>query len=117
MNSELAKLDHAVVAYLDRDQTRRGLDQGPVGRPGSAVTVLLEWKKGLRRAATGTCRRRSPHLSGKPQVRDNVYGRAISCRSDGMVHGATTALEDTEYLFFCDGQSCSSTKTVTGFRG
>jgi len=23
--------------------------------------------------------------------------------SNGMVHGATTALEDTEYLFICDG--------------
>jgi quercetin dioxygenase-like cupin family protein len=43
-------------------------------------------------------------LSGKLQVRtgtldagDYVY------EANGMVHGATTALEDTEYIFICNG--------------
>ena len=35
-----------------------------------------------------------------------------------MVHGATTALEDTEYLFFCDGPVLFFDKDgFTGYRG
>jgi anti-sigma factor ChrR (cupin superfamily) len=43
-------------------------------------------------------------LYGKLQVRDGVLetGDYVYERN-GMVHGATTALEDTEYLFLCDG--------------
>lgn len=43
-------------------------------------------------------------LSGRLQVRDGILeaGDYVYERN-GMVHGATTALEDTEYLFICDG--------------
>ena len=43
-------------------------------------------------------------LYGKLQVRDGVLetGDYVYERN-GMIHGATTALEDTEYLFLCDG--------------
>ena len=35
------------------------------------------------------------------KVRDNVYGPGdFLHEANGMVHGATEALEDTEYLFF-----------------
>ena len=43
-------------------------------------------------------------LYGKLQVRDGLLetGDYVYERN-GMIHGATTALEDTEYLFLCDG--------------
>lgn len=58
-------------------------------------------------------------LSGKFQVRDNVYGPGDFLHEvNGMVHGATTALEDTEYLFFCDGPVLFFDKDgFTGYRG
>ncbi len=67
--------------------------------------VLLKWHKGYVA---------SPHkhlsgahafiLSGKLQVRDGVLEAGdYVYEPNGMVHGATTALEDTEYLFICDG--------------
>ena len=43
-------------------------------------------------------------VSGKLQVRDAVFeaGDYVYERN-GMIHEATTALEDTVYLFLCDG--------------
>ncbi|MDH4383440.1 MAG: cupin domain-containing protein [Gammaproteobacteria bacterium] len=43
-------------------------------------------------------------LSGKLQVRDGTLDAGdYVYEPNGMIHGATTALEDTEYLFICDG--------------
>ena len=58
-------------------------------------------------------------LSGRLQVRDNVYGPGDFLHEvNGMVHGATTALEDAEYLFFCDGPVLFFDKDgFTGYRG
>ena len=82
--------------------------------------MLLKWKKGYVAP---------PHkhlsaafafiLSGKLQVRDNVYNAGDFLHEvNGMVHGATTALEDTEYLFFCDGPVLFFDKdNFTGYRG
>lgn len=43
-------------------------------------------------------------LKGKLQVRGGVLDAgAYVYEPNGMIHGATTALEDTEYLFICDG--------------
>ena len=43
-------------------------------------------------------------LKGKLQVRDGVLNTGdYVYEPNGMLHGATTALEDTEYLFICDG--------------
>lgn len=43
-------------------------------------------------------------LSGKLQVRDGTLNAGdYVYEPNGMLHGATTALEDTEYLFICDG--------------
>ncbi len=67
--------------------------------------VLLRWLKGY--VAPAHKHLSAAHtfiLSGKLQVRDGVLeaGDYVYERN-GMVHGATTALEDTEYLFICDG--------------
>jgi len=43
-------------------------------------------------------------LSGKLQVRDGVLNAGdYVYEPNGMLHGETTALEDTEYLFICNG--------------
>lgn len=43
-------------------------------------------------------------LSGKLQVRDGVLNAGdYIYEPNGMLHGATTALEDTDYLFICNG--------------
>ena len=43
-------------------------------------------------------------LSGKLQVRDGTLDAGdYVYEPNGMIHGATTALEDTEYLFICNG--------------
>ena len=67
--------------------------------------VLFRWKKGYVAA---------PHkhlaashtfvLSGKLKVRDGIYNTGDHVyEPNGVLHSATTALEDTEYLFMCDG--------------
>lgn len=67
--------------------------------------VLLKWTKGYVAP-------RHKHLSaahtfilkGRLQVRDGTLETGdYVYEPNGMVHGATTALEDTEYLFICDG--------------
>ena len=91
-----------------------------VGEESGRWAVLLKWKKGYVAP---------PHkhlsaafafiLSGRLQVRNNVYGPGdFLHETNGMVHGATTALEDTEYLFFCDGPVLYFDKdNFTGYRG
>ena len=67
--------------------------------------ALFRWKKGYVAA---------PHkhlsaahtfiLSGKLQVRGGTLSAGdYDYEPNGVLHGATTALEDTEYLFICDG--------------
>jgi gentisate 1,2-dioxygenase len=67
--------------------------------------VLFRWLKGF--VAPQHKHLSAAHtfvLKGKLQVRDGVLeaGDYVYERN-GMIHGATTALEDTEYIFLCDG--------------
>ena len=67
--------------------------------------VLLRWRKGYD--APSHKHLSGAHafiLSGRLQVRDGTLevGDYVY-EPNGMVHGETTALEDTEYLFICDG--------------
>ena len=67
--------------------------------------VLFKWKKGY--TAPPHKHLSSAHafiLSGKLQVRDGTLEAGdYLYEANGMVHGTTTALEDTVYLFICDG--------------
>ena len=67
--------------------------------------VLLKWKKGY--VAPPHKHLSAAHtfiLSGRLQVRDGTLEAGdYVYEPNGMVHGATTALEDSEYLFICDG--------------
>lgn len=67
--------------------------------------VLFHWKKGYVAAP-------HKHLSaahtfiikGKLQVRDGILETGdYDYEPNGVLHGATTALEDTDYIFMCDG--------------
>ena len=75
------------------------------GSESGAWAVLLKWLKGY---VAGPHKHLSGShtfiLSGKLQVRDGVLNAGDYVYDpNGMLHGATTALEDTEYLFICNG--------------
>jgi len=67
--------------------------------------VLLKWAKGY--VAPQHKHLAASHtyiLKGKLQVRDGVLNAGdYIYEPNGVLHGATTALEDTEYLFICMG--------------
>lgn len=67
--------------------------------------VLFRWLKGF--VAPPHKHLSASHtfiLSGKLQVRDGTLNAGdYVYEPNGMIHGATTALEDTDYLFICDG--------------
>ena len=91
-----------------------------VGPESGRWAVLLKWKKGYVAPAHKHLSAAFVYvLSGRLQVRDNVYGPGdFVCEPNGMVHDTTTALEDTEYLFFCDGPVLFFGEDgFTGYRG
>lgn len=76
-----------------------------VGAETGRWAIMLKWKKGY---VAGPHKHLSAAhayiLSGKLQVRDGILEEGdYLYEPNGMVHGATTALEDTVYLFICDG--------------
>ena len=75
------------------------------GAESGGWAVLLKWKKGF--VAPQHKHLSASHtfiLSGKLQVRDGVLNAGdYIYEPNGMLHGATTALEDTEYLFISNG--------------
>ena len=75
------------------------------GSESGTWAVLLKWLKGY---VAPQHKHLSPShtfiLSGKLQVRTGILNAGdYVYEANGMVHGATTALEDTEYLFICNG--------------
>ncbi len=75
------------------------------GSEGGTWAVLLKWLKGY--VAEPHKHLSGSHtfiLKGKLQVRDGVLNAGdYVYEPNGMLHGATTALEDTEYLFISNG--------------
>jgi anti-sigma factor ChrR (cupin superfamily) len=75
------------------------------GEESGRWAVLFRWKKGY--VAPRHKHLSAAHtfiLSGKLQVRDGILNAGdYDYEPNGVLHGATTALEDTEYLFICDG--------------
>ncbi|MGE3743942.1 MAG: cupin domain-containing protein [Geminicoccaceae bacterium] len=68
-------------------------------------SVLLRWLKGyVARPHKHLSGAHVYMLSGKLQVRDSILVPGdYYYEPNGMVHDSTVALEDTEYLFICDG--------------
>jgi ChrR Cupin-like domain len=75
------------------------------GSESGTWAVLLKWLKGY--VAPQHKHLSASHtfiLSGKLQVRTGILNAGdYVYEANGMLHGATTALEDTEYLFICNG--------------
>ena len=75
------------------------------GSESGSWAVLFRWLKGF--TAPQHKHLSASHtfiLSGKLQVRDGTLDAGdYVYEPNGMLHGATTALEDTEYLFICNG--------------
>ena len=75
------------------------------GSESGTWAVLLKWLKGY--VAPPHKHLSASHtfiLKGKLQVRTGILNAGdYVYEANGMVHGATTALEDTEYLFICNG--------------
>ena len=67
--------------------------------------AVFRWKKGhVANAHKHLSASHTYILSGKLQVRDGVLETGdYVYEPNGVLHGATTALEDTEYLFICNG--------------
>jgi anti-sigma factor ChrR (cupin superfamily) len=75
------------------------------GAESGGWAALFRWNKGYTA---------SPHkhlsdahtfvIKGKLQVRDGILNAGdYDYEPNGVLHGATVALEDTEYLFICNG--------------
>ena len=75
------------------------------GSESGSWAVMFRWLKGY--AAPPHKHLSASHtfiLKGKLQVRDGTLNAGdYVYEPNGMIHGATTALEDTEYLFICNG--------------
>lgn len=68
-------------------------------------SVLFRWTKGhVAKPHKHLSAAQAFVLSGKLQVRDTIFEAGdFLYEANGMIHDETTALEDTEYLFTCDG--------------
>jgi anti-sigma factor ChrR (cupin superfamily) len=75
------------------------------GEESGRWAALFRWNKGY--VAPAHKHLSAAHtfiLKGKLQVRDGVLDAGdYDYEPNGVLHGATTALEDSEYLFICDG--------------
>ncbi len=76
-----------------------------VGAETGAWAVVFRWKKGF--VAPPHKHLSASHtfiLSGRLQIRDGLLEAGdYVYEANGILHGATTALEDTDYLFICNG--------------
>lgn len=91
-----------------------------LGSESGAWAVLFRWKKGFvagpHKHLTGS---HTFVLKGKLQVRDGILDAGdYVYEPNGMLHGETKALEDTEYLFICNGPILVfSEEAITGYFG
>jgi anti-sigma factor ChrR (cupin superfamily) len=106
INDQLADwIVRADEPWIETEKDKAWLKVLWTGEESGRWAALFRWKKGYVAA---------PHkhlsaahtfiLSGKLQVRSGVLNAGdYDYEPNGVLHGATTALEDTEYLFICDG--------------
>ena len=106
INDQLADIVvRATDPWIELEPDRAWIKVLWTGEESGRWAALFRWKKGYVAA---------PHkhlaaahtfiLKGKLQVRDGVLNAGdYDYEPNGVLHGATTALEDTEYLFICDG--------------
>ena len=106
LNDQLADIIvRAADPWIETEKDMAWIKVLWTGEESGRWAALFRWKKGYVAA-------RHKHLSaahtfilsGKLQVRDGVLNAGdYDYEPNGVLHGATTALEDSEYLFICDG--------------
>ena len=106
VNDQLADLIvRATEPWIEQEKDRSWIKVLFTGEESGRWAALFRWKKGY--VAPPHKHLSAAHtfiLSGKLQVRDGVLNAGdYDYEPNGVLHGATTALEDTEYLFICDG--------------
>jgi len=76
-----------------------------IGRESGIWAALIHWKKGYVAPAHKHLSGAHAYiLAGKLQVRSGILAAGdYVYEPSGIVHDATTALEDTTYLFICEG--------------
>ncbi len=106
VNDQLADLIvRSTDPWIEQEKDMAWIKVLFTGEESGRWAALFRWNKGYVAA---------PHkhlsaahtfiLKGKLQVRDGVLNAGdYDYEPNGVLHGATTALEDTEYLFICDG--------------
>ncbi|MGH7015995.1 MAG: cupin domain-containing protein, partial [Caulobacteraceae bacterium] len=75
------------------------------GRESGTWAAIFRWKKGFVAPAHKHLSASHTYiLSGRLKVRDGIFEAGdYIYEPNGVLHGATEALEDTEYLFICNG--------------
>ena len=107
VNSELMdSLVHAGdVDWIETEPDNAWMKILWVGPETGRWAALFKWNKGY--VAPQHKHLSASHtfiLKGKLQVRDGLLAAGdYTYEPNGMLHGETLALEDTEYLFICDG--------------
>ncbi|WP_416899225.1 MAG: cupin domain-containing protein [Minwuia sp.] len=107
VNSELmdSLAQTSKMKWIETDKGQAWIKVLWTGPETGRWAVLLKWTKGY--VAPPHKHLSAAHtfiLKGRLQVRDGILETGdYVYEPNGMVHGATTALEDTEYLFICDG--------------
>ena len=106
INDQLADIIvRATDPWIEQEKDMAWIKVLWTGEESGRWAALFRWNKGYVAA---------PHkhlsaahtfiLKGKLQVRDGVLNAGdYDYEPNGVLHGATTALEDTESLFICDG--------------
>ena len=107
LNDQLAdtRVEPGKLDWLETEPGAAWIKVLWTGAETGAWAAIFKWNKGY---VAGPHKHLSAAhvyvMSGKLQVRDGVLNAGdYVYEPNGMLHGETTALEDTEYLFICNG--------------
>ena len=106
INDQLADIIvRATDPWIEQEKDMAWIKVLWTGEESGGWAALFRWNKGY--VAPPHKHLSAAHtfiLKGQLQVRDGLLNVGdYDYEPNGVLHGATTALEDTEYLFICDG--------------
>jgi anti-sigma factor ChrR (cupin superfamily) len=106
INDQLADIIvRATDPWIETEKDKAWIKVLWTGEESGRWAALFRWNKGY--VAPPHKHLSAAHtfiLKGKLQVRDGVLDVGdYDYEPNGVLHGSTTALEDSEYLFICDG--------------
>jgi anti-sigma factor ChrR (cupin superfamily) len=106
INDQLADIIvRASDPWIETEKDKAWLKVLWTGEESGRWAALFRWNKGYVAPAHKHLSAAHTYiLKGKLQVRDGILNAGdYDYEPNGVLHGATTALEDSEYLFICDG--------------